>query len=468
MKKYKKLTLILAALTASILLIALSFLIYYWPSIKLEEEKTTLNVFSNYDYSNFAAYQNFKAINDKVQITSNVNTQELGVYKTEYKVKYGIFESKKIQVVKVVDNEPPVINLAGDSKITVCSLDKYEEPGYEAIDNYDGNITDKVEVIKNSQFIYYYVKDSSNNEAGIGRILEVQDDEKPTINLVGDNTIYLNVGEQYQELGALAFDNCAGDISKNIEIISNVEPNVAGEYKVIYKVKDASNNETEIFRNVIVSDPRENEGIIYLTFDDGPSAYTMDILNTLDKYGIKATFFVTTSGNDEVLLEEFKRGHTIGLHTATHNWSIYSSKESYYNDLNKVKERVYNLTGLESKYIRFPGGSSNTISKKYAKGIMNYLTTDVLAQGYKYYDWNVSIEDAGACAKAKVTNKPACVLDYFKKGLSRNKVNMVLLHDVKSYTRDALDEMINFALKEGYTFKKIDDDAPMIHQRVNN
>ena len=141
---------------------------------------------------------------------------------------------------------------------------------------------------------------------------------------------------------------------------------------------------------------------------------------------------------------------------------------SYFDVLNSVQARVERFTGKRSFYIRFPGGGSNTISRSRSKGIMTTLTGKVQEEGYKYFDWNVCVEDAGACAKRNVSDREACVYNYFTGYLSKNRVNVVLLHDIKSYTANALEQMIKYGLEQGYTFKAINDDTPMIHQRVNN
>ena len=99
---------------------------------------------------------------------------------------------------------------------------------------------------------------------------------------------------------------------------------------------------------------------------------------------------------------------------------------------------------------------------------MTTLTSKVKEEGYRYYDWNSLVEDAGDCASRKVNDKNACVLKYFKNTISHNKINVVLLHDIKSYTADSLENMIVYAKNNGYTFKAIDDSTPEIHQHINN
>ena len=97
-----------------------------------------------------------------------------------------------------------------------------------------------------------------------------------------------------------------------------------------------------------------------------------------------------------MIAKEAAAGHTVAIHSASHNYQqIYSSVGAYFDDLNEMSDIIYSQTGSRPTLVRFPGGSSNSVSKKYCKGIMTELAKDVTDQGYKYYDWNVSSGDAG-------------------------------------------------------------------------
>jgi peptidoglycan/xylan/chitin deacetylase (PgdA/CDA1 family) len=127
-----------------------------------------------------------------------------------------------------------------------------------------------------------------------------------------------------------------------------------------------------------------------------------------------------------------------------------------------VQYRIKRITGSETRLVRFPGGSSNTVSRRYSSGIMTTLTNDLINKGYKYYDWNISSGDAGS------TTSPDGVYSNVVSQLSHDKVNMVLMHDIKWYTRDALRRIIQYGKNNGYTFERITYETPMIRQRVNN
>ncbi len=218
--------------------------------------------------------------------------------------------------------------------------------------------------------------------------------------------------------------------------------------------------------NTKVDDKKSNNGVIWLTFDDGPSStITPKVLDILKKENVKATFFVLnySSANEHLIKRIVAEGHTIGIHGYSHEYSkIYKSKETFMNNVYSLQDKIYKSTGVKSMYIRFPGGSSNTVSRHYCKGIMTELTKEVLSKGFRYYDWNISSGDAGGAKNAKAVYKNVT------KNLSKKRGNLVLCHDIHQKTLEALPDIIKYAKKEGYTFARIDDNTPMYAQHVNN
>lgn len=165
-----------------------------------------------------------------------------------------------------------------------------------------------------------------------------------------------------------------------------------------------------------------------------------------------------------LIQEAHKRGNTIALHTYCHDYrTVYASTDAYFNDLNKVGNMVKGLIGFTPRYIRFPGGSSNTVSRHYSAGIMSRLTRMVQEKGYQYYDWNVSSGDASG------NNVPTARL-IANATASRNNQIMILFHDTaaKNTTVEALPKVIEHYQSLGYTFKGIDDTTFTPHQRVLN
>ena len=187
--------------------------------------------------------------------------------------------------------------------------------------------------------------------------------------------------------------------------------------------------------------------IIYLTFDDGPSMNTDKVLEILKKNDIKATFFVIGQNQDKYkkIVDE---GHTIALHTYTHDYKkIYASESAFFEDLYKIRDAVKAKTGIDSKIIRFAGGSSNhKASKNLKMNIIKRLTRE----GFVYHDWNCDSTDASGNkvpVSKLIANATSC---------SSKEINL-LMHDSspKKTTVEALQKIIDYYRAKGYKFKKI-------------
>ena len=208
----------------------------------------------------------------------------------------------------------------------------------------------------------------------------------------------------------------------------------------------------------------DNNKIIYLTFDDGPSPYTNRLLGILDKYNVKATFFVTGAypGYASCIARAYNAGHSIGVHSYTHNYSqIYASEEAYWADFERVEDLIVQQTGHRTNLFRFPGGSSNHVSM-FNEGIMTRLAYQAGQKGYTYFDWNVMSGDAG------LTTKSSECYQNLVTGVKSRNVSVVLCHDSKSYTVDAMEDFISWALSNGYTFLPLTENSPTAHQTIAN
>lgn len=202
---------------------------------------------------------------------------------------------------------------------------------------------------------------------------------------------------------------------------------------------------------------------VYLTFDDGPSQYTPEILDILDEYNVKATFFVVNGKYNHVMKDIVDRGHQIGLHCYKHVYSeIYESDEAYFKDLKKISDVVKKETGVESKLVRFPGGGSNTISKKYSKGIMTRLSKSVVEKGYGYFDWNCTNGDADG---ANTVVKQVTNCSQFPRG---EKKIVVLMHDNKKITMESLPKIIEYYKACGMEFGVLTPSMEFKNHRVLN
>ncbi len=461
-KKY-----VISIIAIILLLIGIIILFFWPPKFELKNgENITLKYGQKYKEPGYKVTRFGKDYTKKVKVKSKINKNKLGTYEVIYEVKIAGINFKQIRKVKISDNEKPKITLKGDKKVSICPHAEYKEEGYSATDNYDGDLTKKVKITKKDNIITYFVKDTAGNTTKVKRTIIKEDKTAPVITLKQGSTITLYLNETWKDPGYTAIDNCDSDITNKVETSGNVNTKKLGTYKITYSVTDEAGNVAKIERTVkVVNRPvADGSSIIYLTFDDGPKEGTTNvILDILKEENVKATFFVTNSGPDYLIKRAYDEGHTVGLHTASHNYqTVYSSVDNYYRDLKQVQNRVKRITGYESKIIRFPGGSSNTISKKYSKGIMSVLTKDTVNKGYRYYDWNISSGDAGEVSTASGVYNT--VIKYLKK----NRSNMILMHDIKPYTRDALRNIIKYGKNNGYTFAKITMSTPMITHGVNN
>ena len=304
--------------------------------------------------------------------------------------------------------------------------------------------------------------------------VEVRDKKAPEITLNGDAEMTVEAGSEFSDPGYTATDNCDGDITDSVKVSGDkVDKDKAGKYTVTYEVSDSSGNKATATRVVSVYDPaatadtvNPSNKIIYLTFDDGPGKYTQGLLDVLDKYNVKATFFVTNTHPDyqNMIAEEAKRGHTVAIHSASHKYNqIYTSEQAFFDDLEQMNSIIKAQTGNDASIIRFPGGSSNTVSKDYCPGIMTQLVNDVTARGLLYCDWNVSSGDANS--KPISTEQ---VVQNVISGVQSHNVSVVLQHDIKDFSVNAVEQIIQWGQANGYTFLPLTTSSPMSPHRVNN
>ena len=195
----------------------------------------------------------------------------------------------------------------------------------------------------------------------------------------------------------------------------------------------------------------EEEGkVAYLTFDDGPSARTADVLDVLDEYDIKATFFVITNKLDVDMLKRVaEKGHTIGIHTHTHQYKeIYESIEAYLDDFNTAFQTIYEATSVKPEIFRFPGGSINA----YNRGFYQELNSEMLRRGFVYYDWNASAGDS-----APDTGSDRVYQNIVQKAGGQEKL-IILMHDSqqKYASVRALPRVIEYLQSQGYSFAPLD------------
>lgn len=327
---------------------------------------------------------------------------------------------------------------AGKFKIQIQAMDEY------------GNITTKTAVLE-----------------------RIDDTEEPVIE--GETEpVSLETGQEYTPPVLSATDNFDKTVAVQTDL-NGLDTSVPGQYSVRFYAQDRSGNMAERIQEVTVVQPEpepvqesqpEPDKVVYLTFDDGPSENTWKILDILDQKDVKATFFVTgcSQANNDAIAATAARGHSIGLHTYTHDYaSVYASEEAYFSDLQAISDMVASVTGQRTTLIRFPGGSSNMVSAQYSSGIMTRLSQEVLEKGYQYFDWNVSSGDA-----ASVTVDAATIAANATSG-QQDKI-VLLMHDSapKTTTAEALPAIIDHYQSEGYAFRGLDMNSTNAHHHINN
>lgn len=402
---------------------------------------------------------------EEYKIDSNVDYETVGTYDVTYTISFKGKEYELTRQVAVVDTVNPVIesNLETIQK-DYCTKKDVEKLTYTATDNYDGDLTDQIEVIETDENVTLKVSDSSGNRQELIIPIKYNVEPSPYLSLNGKEKISIPLNGTYQESGAKYVDGCGNLIDNNVEISGNVDTSKAGVYQIKYthpKTTKALTRTVTVYEPQVVDNSNKT---IYLTFDDGPGYYTTSVLDTLAKHNVKATFFVTNQfSNYMYLLErEHNEGHTIAVHTYTHNYqTVYSSYEGYLDDFNKMNDVIESYTGTRSNLFRFPGGSSNTVSTKYSKGIVSTIASNMTELGYVYFDWNVSSGDASNATSSQIYSNVV-------NGVARCNECVVLMHDIKKTTANALDDMLTTLQAKGYTFATLTVDSPTCHQRIAN
>lgn len=204
------------------------------------------------------------------------------------------------------------------------------------------------------------------------------------------------------------------------------------------------------------SETPEQEKRVFLTFDDGPSATTESVLDILKEKGVCATFFVVGAENNQKYLPLLQRmteeGHQIGLHSYSHSYkTIYESTTAFWADIKQLRQTIEPYVDLDTiHWLRFPGGSTNTVSHKYGgSGIMKALKEQAEEKGYRYVDWNVCAEDAAGGHPSAET-----IYENVVKEAEGKTTCVVLMHDTKATknTVEALPDIIDWFSENGYRF----------------
>ena len=281
--------------------------------------------------------------------------------------------------------------------------------------------------------------------------VEVTPDDKNGIHTLADSTDYTAVVSQ---------DSVEGEADET-DNADDADP--ADAVMLPEGIQDDSDQDSHSAVAEQVQSDAENTERVYLTFDDGPSIYTDKILDILSENGVHATFFVCGTGDrDERLRHTYKRivdeGHTIGMHSYSHVYSeVYRDLDSFQYDLDKIRNLIYNETGIAPKFYRFPGGSGNTVA-----GLpMDRYISVLYSQNMEYYDWNVYCGDSSGRALSSGE-----IVQNTLRGVDKWNSSVVLLHDTggKKSTVEALPAILKGLKARGLEILPIDQDTPPLHQ----
>ncbi len=460
LSKYKKqLTIILSLI---LVIGGIVFFVLNMSSLELLSTNQTIEINSEVDFTSYIKEVKNGDIADVVIDGSNVNVNQLG----DYIVYYTYKDKTKELTLSVVDTIAPVVevkelSVLQGTKVTVEDLITNISDATKTTSSFETEYDFSTEGKHDVNII---VEDEGKNKTTLKTTVEILVDKTAPVISASDFKVKLNSNADLKEYASVKDDY---DTAPTLTVDKgNFDASKEGTYEITFSAKDDFGNTSTKKVNVTVYKPVQNttssgKKIVYLTFDDGPSAVTATILDVLKQYNVKATFFVTgvngssgISGKYGYLTKRaYQEGHTIALHSYTHDWSIYKSEAAYFADLTKLSDAVYKLIGVHPKYVRFPGGSNNGKWDNYGGlSSMKQLCNALHSKGYEYYDWNVSSTDASGSkvAVSKIVNASI--------GYSYDNINL-LMHDLagKTTTAQALPQIIEHYLSRGYEFRAISD-----------
>lgn len=261
------------------------------------------------------------------------------------------------------------------------------------------------------------------------------------------------------------------EMAKRLELLEQTSDsrlsNLGGELPMLYAsaqagaVLEAGGKPSQESRDEEQS-TSEAQHKVYLTFDDGPSIYTSEILDILAENDIKATFFVVGKEDErsqEMIQRIVEEGHTLGMHSYSHKYSeLYASLDSFEDDFTRQRTYLEELTGETCRFYRFPGGSSNTVSEVSMREFADYLDS----QDMVFFDWNISSGDGSKRLLDVDTLVKNCTSD-----LEQKSTAVVLMHDSadKRTTVDALPQIIEkvLAMEDTAILPITEDTVPIQH-----
>lgn len=370
---------------------------------------------------------------------------------------------------------PTHMQLNGRTEEHIAAFSAYTDPGARLLrggDPTDAAVTVEGRVntdVPGDYTLTYTVTDKAGNAATATRRVTVRDIVAPVITLSGQRELFVPLGGAYQEPGYTAQDDADGDLTASVTRAGTVNTASPGVYTLTYTVSDKAGNTAAATRQVSVYENSSGGSPVYLTFDDGPSdRVTPRVLDTLKEYDVHATFFIVNYGESgkALIRRMIDEGHTVAIHGYSHDYAaIYKSDEAFMQNIYRLRDRLRSDFGYEAAIIRFPGGSSNTVSRQYSVGIMSRLAQRVQAEGFTYFDWNVSSGDAAGTPASS-----GQIYNNVTSALRHDRSNVVLMHDAgaKGTTADALPDIIRYCLANGYSIQPITPATKPVHHGIAN
>ncbi len=479
MLKSKGFKISLISVLSVVMVAVLSYVFAIKIDINLNGE-SELTVEANSDYIDAGAEINFSVFGIKTPLDfsceNNVDTTSIGEYGVIYSAKkFGKIKRAERKVI-VDDNTPPEIIVSAQTVKVSLSLEPVTADKinfeFSAIDSFDGDVSAGVTKEVDGDTLRLIATDSVGNQNITEIKIEYVDDKPPVISLGGSSLVYVKSGTEYSEIGYSANDNIDGDLTSKVKITGLPDMSKSGIYVVTYSVTDSAGNTTYATRKVAVygagyadayKTVEPNGKTVYLTFDDGPGPYTAELLDILSAYNVKATFFVTNQfpKYQHLIGRAYSEGHAIGVHTYTHKWNVYSSLESYVDDFTNMHNLIKEQTGIDTKIFRFPGGANNTVSKSYARGVVSAIATHLTSQGYVYYDWNCDCNDASNASTSQI-------IQNVTRQIENKNYSIVLMHDIKKKTVNAVPAIIEYCLAHGYNLDVITTETPLVQLPIAN
>ncbi|MCF0145152.1 MAG: DUF5011 domain-containing protein [Eubacterium sp.] len=371
------------------------------------------------------------------------------------------------------------IKVDGDNPLYVGLNQVFTDPGATA--QYTGTIfhfgdkevpvtsSNNVDSSKYGTYQILYKASYKDLYAEATRDVIIRDETPPVIKL-DESVNTVRTGQTWTD-SYKATDDSDGDVTAYVTVTGNVDTSRTGTYTLTYTVKDSSGNTGTATREVLVSGHAINNpslanadhsNVIYLTFDDGPGPYTQDLLKVLHEYNVPATFFVTNQLPEYqgLIALEAEEGHTVGNQTASHDYDkIYKDAESFWADYDEMDAIIERQTGEKAKFMRFPGGSTNTFVG--TEGLMNTLTKQANEKGLTYFDWNFTPD--GNLYDLTEQEIYDMVVNTIEDPKDNQDTQVFLCHDTVEETVNVMSRIIEWLLDKGYVFLPVTENTPVVH-----